>query len=129
MIDPAFTWGDDRPPHTPWHKTLIYEAHVKGLTRNHPEVPEPLRGTYLGVACEPILRHLEAMGVTAIELLPVHYHVDDRFLEEKGLVNYWGYNTLGFFAPDARYAATATPWTPFSSSRRWSGPCIRRASR
>ena len=106
VIDPAFTWGDDRPPHTPWHKTLIYEAHIKGLTQRHPEVPEGLRGTYLGVACEPILRHLESLGVTAIELLPVHYHVDDRFLEERGLVNYWGYNTLGFFAPDARYAAT-----------------------
>ncbi|RUL82958.1 glycogen debranching protein GlgX [Tautonia sociabilis] len=108
VIDPAFTWGDDRPPRTPWHKTLIYEAHVKGLTMRHPEVPEHLRGTYAGVASEPILRHLTELGVTAIELLPVHHHVDDRYLEDKGLVNYWGYNTLAFFAPHSAYVTTAT---------------------
>jgi glycogen operon protein len=105
VIDPAFTWGDDRRPRTPWHKTFIYEAHVKGLTMRHPEVPEPLRGTYLGLASEPVVRHLTELGITAVELLPVHHHVDDRFLVEKGLVNYWGYNTLAFFAPDDRYAA------------------------
>jgi isoamylase len=108
VIDPAFTWGDDRPPRTAWHKTLIYEAHVKGLTRRHPEVPELLRGTYLGLASEPVIQHLTELGVTAIELLPVHHHVDDRFLIEKGLVNYWGYDTLAFFAPDGRYAALGT---------------------
>jgi glycogen operon protein len=105
VIDPAFTWGDDRPPRTPRHKTLIYEAHVKGLTMRHPEVPEPVRGTYLGLAAEPVIRHMTELGITAVELLPVHQHVDDRFLTDKGLVNYWGYNTLGFFSPDDRYAA------------------------
>ncbi|MEW4569223.1 glycogen debranching protein GlgX [Tautonia sp. JC769] len=104
VIDPSFTWGDDRPPKTPWHKTLFYESHVKGLTMRHPDVPEHMRGTYLGVASEPILRHLNELGVTAIELLPVHHHADDRYLEEKGLVNYWGYNTLSFFAPHISYA-------------------------
>ncbi|QDV38397.1 glycogen debranching protein GlgX [Tautonia plasticadhaerens] len=108
VVDPAFTWGDDRRPRTPWHKTLIYEAHVKGLTMKHPEVPEHLRGTYAGVASEPILRHLTDLGVTAIELLPIHHHADDRYLEEKGLVNYWGYNTLAFFAPHSDYVGTTT---------------------
>lgn len=108
VVDPAFTWGDDRPPRTPWHKTLIYEAHVKGLTKQHPEVSENLRGTYAGVASEPVIQHLLELGVTAVELLPVHYHVDDRYLCEKGLVNYWGYNSLGFFAPDPRYATTSS---------------------
>ena len=105
VIDPAFTWGDDRPPRTPWHETIIYEAHVKGLTKLHPEIPEATRGTYLGLAAEPLIRHLCDLGITAIELLPVHYHIDDRFLTDKGRVNYWGYNTLGFFAPDDRYSA------------------------
>ncbi|MGO9463465.1 MAG: glycogen debranching protein GlgX [Isosphaeraceae bacterium] len=108
VIDVAFTWGDDRPLRHPWHRTLIYEAHVKGLTKLHPGVPENLRGTYAGLASEPILRHLAELGVTAVELLPIHYHVDDRFLVDKGLVNYWGYNTLGFFAPDPRYATSFT---------------------
>jgi glycogen operon protein len=105
VIDPAFTWGDDRPPRTLWHKTLIYEVHVKGFTKLHPEVPEKIRGTYAGLAAEAAIQHLKSLGVTAVELLPVHHHLDDRHLIEKGLVNYWGYNTLGFFAPDRRYAA------------------------
>ena len=108
VVDPAFTWGDDRPPRTPWHKTLIYEAHVKGLTKQHPEVPENLRGTYAAVASEPVIQHMLDLGVTAVELLPVHFHVDDRYLSEKDLVNYWGYNSLGFFAPDPRYASTTS---------------------
>ncbi len=103
VVDPAFTWGDDRPPRTPWHKTLIYEAHVKGLTMRHPEVSEKLRGTYAGLVAEPVIRHLQDLGVTAVELLPLHYHLDERHLLEKGLINYWGYNTLGYFAPDPRY--------------------------
>jgi isoamylase len=105
VVDQAFTWGDDRAPRTPWHKTLIYEAHVKGLTKRHPEVPPALRGTYLGLASEPIVEHLLSLGVTAVELMPVHHHVDDRHLQERGLANYWGYNTLAFFAPDERYRA------------------------
>ena len=105
VVETAFSWGDDRPPRTPWHKTLIYEAHVKGMTRRHPEVPEPLRGTYLGLASRPVIDHLRALGVTAVEILPVHAHLDDRMLMDRGLSNYWGYNTLAFFAPDDRYAA------------------------
>ena len=109
VIDMAFTWGDDRPPRTPWHKTLIYEAHVVGLTARHPEVPEERRGTYAGLASEPIIQHLLDLGVTAVELLPVHYHLNDRNLIEKGLTNYWGYNTLNYFAPHVAYASKASP--------------------
>ena len=104
-IDTAFTWGDDRRPNTPWHKTLIYEAHVKGLTKLHPDVPEDRRGTYSGVMSEPVIAHLKKMGVTAIELLPVHAHLDDRNLLEKNLTNYWGYNTLNYFAPHMEYSS------------------------
>jgi glycogen operon protein len=105
VVDTAFTWGDDAPPRIPWHKTAIYEAHVKGLTINHPGVPEDRRGTYGGVGAEPVIQHLVDLGVTAIELMPVHYHLNDRNLMEKGLTNYWGYNTLGFFAPHVAYAS------------------------
>jgi len=111
VVDTAFSWGDDRPPRTPWHKTLIYEAHVKGTTIRHPEVSPPLRGTYLGFATEPVIEHLVSLGVTAVELMPVHHHVDDRLLIERGLTNYWGYSTLSFFAPDERYAAPSTQHT------------------
>ncbi len=106
MIDEAFTWGDDRPPQTPWNKTIIYETHVKGFTKLHPEVPEKLRGTYAGLGSEAAIRYLTNLGITAVELLPVHEHVDDRHLVDRGLVNYWGYNTLGFFAPEPQYAST-----------------------
>jgi glycogen operon protein len=109
VIDTAFTWGDDRPPRVPWHKTLIYEAHVKGLTMRHPGVPEERRGTYAGVATEAVIGHLKSLGVTAIELLPVHYHLDDKYLVERGLKNYWGYNTLNYFAPHVGYAAKSSP--------------------
>jgi glycogen operon protein len=109
VIDTAFTWGDDRRPRTPWHKTLIYEAHVKGITMLHPEVPEERRGTYAGLASEGVIDHLRTLGVTAIELLPVHYHLDDRHLVERGAVNYWGYNTLSYFAPHLGYASRQSP--------------------
>ncbi len=109
VVDTAFSWGDDKPPHTPWHKTLIYEMHVKGFTQLHPDVPEKMRGTYAGLATEPAIHHLQALGVTAVELMPVHHHPFDRHLVEKGLSNYWGYNTLAYFAPDTRYAASETP--------------------
>ncbi|MGE3775740.1 MAG: glycogen debranching protein GlgX [Pirellulaceae bacterium] len=105
VIDPAFTWAGDRRPRTPWHHTVIYEVHVKGFTKLHPEVPSKLRGTYAGLASEAAIRHFQRLGVTAVELLPVHHHVDDRYLVEKDLVNYWGYNTLGFFAPNLRYSS------------------------
>ncbi len=107
VIDPAFTWGDDRPPRTPWHNSVIYELHVRGFTKRHPAIPEPLQGTYLGLAAEPAINHLKSLGVTAVELMPAHYFLDDRHLVEKGLHNFWGYNTLGFFAPDIRYASGA----------------------
>jgi glycogen operon protein len=106
VIDPAFTWGDDRPPGIPWHDTVIYEAHVRGVSIRHPQVPPRLRGTYAGLASAPIVDHLVRLGVTAIELMPVHFFVDDRHLLETGLRNYWGYNTLGFFAPEMRYSST-----------------------
>jgi glycogen operon protein len=104
VVDPSFTWLDDRPPRTPWSRTVIYETHVKGLTARHPGVPEELRGTYLGLVAEPVIDHLQHLGVTAVELLPVHHHLDEPHLREQGLVNYWGYNTIGYFAPDSRYA-------------------------
>jgi glycogen operon protein len=109
VVDTAFTWGDDRPPRTPWHKTMIYECHVKGLTALHPEVPEERQGTYAGVAHEAVIQHLQSLGVTAVELLPVHYHLNDRHLVAKGLTNYWGYNTLGYFAPHLAYASKMSP--------------------
>jgi len=109
VIDPAFTWGDDRHPRTPWHKMIIYELHVKGFTQLHPEIPEKLRGTYAGLASEFVIHHLTRLGVTAIELLPVHYFLNDRHLVERGLTNYWGYNSLGYFAPDPRYCARHIP--------------------
>ena len=108
VVDPAFSWGRDEAPRTPWHKTLIYEAHVKGFTRLHPGVPESLRGTYAGLAHPAALEHLLSLGVTAVELLPVHQFVSDKNLIEQGLTNYWGYNSIGFFAPDARYSSAGT---------------------
>jgi isoamylase len=106
VIDPAFTWGDDRPPRTAWHDTVIYELHVRGFTQRHPQVPPKLRGTYAALATAPVIEHLLRLGVTAVELMPVHAFVDDRHLLDRGLRNYWGYNTIGFFAPEMRYSAT-----------------------
>ncbi|HTU25780.1 MAG TPA: glycogen debranching protein GlgX [Pirellulales bacterium] len=107
VLDEAFTWGDDRPPHNPWNKTLIYEMHVKGFTQLHPDVPEKQRGTYAGIGSDASIRYLKSLGITAVELLPVHEFIDDRHLVDRKLVNYWGYNTLGFFAPAARYGSGA----------------------
>jgi len=106
VVDAAFTWGPEQPPRIPWHKSVIYELHVKGFTIRHPAVPAPLRGTYAGLATAPVIDHLIKLGITAIELMPVHYFIDDRQLVEKGLRNYWGYNSIGFFAPAPRYCAT-----------------------
>ncbi len=105
VIDPAFSWGRAPQRRTGWENTIIYEAHVRGLTQLHPAVPEPLRGTYAGLASAEITSYLSSLGVSAVELLPVHTFVDDSYLLEKGLKNYWGYNTIGFFAPARRYAA------------------------
>jgi isoamylase len=108
VVDTAFTWGEDRPPRTPWDETVIYELHVKGFTKRHPNIPEDLRGTYAGLASAPAIEHLKRLGVTAVELMPVHSFVDDKHLVDKGLKNYWGYNSIGFFAPDMRYSATGS---------------------
>ena len=104
VVDPQFDWQGDSPPGHLLHESIIYEVHVKGLTARHPGVPEDLRGTYLGLVEPPVLEHLARLGITAVELLPVHLHVDDRHLVEQGLSNYWGYNTIGFFAPHHAYA-------------------------
>jgi isoamylase len=109
VVDPTFEWGEEPAPRTPWHDTVIYELHVKGFTALHPEVPAALRGTYLGLASEPALDHLRRLGVTAVELMPVHQHADEPHLVRRGLTNYWGYNTLAYFAPDVRYAVSAAP--------------------
>ena len=109
VVDPVYDWGDDRPPRTPWNRTLIYETHVRGLTKRHPAVPEELRGTYAGLCRDEVLDYLLSLGVTAVELLPIHHFVDDRHLVERGLSNYWGYNTLSFFAPELRYASSPDP--------------------
>jgi isoamylase len=104
VADPAFTWGDDRAPNTPWNRTVIYECHVRGMTMRHPGVPEDLRGTYLGLASDPIIDHLVGLGVTAVELMPTHQFVADRHLVDQGLTNYWGYNSIAFLAPHVGYA-------------------------
>jgi glycogen operon protein len=108
VVDPAFSWGEDRAPRTPWSDTVIYELHVKGFTQLHPEVPEQLRGTYAGLATRPVLDYFQKLGVTAIELLPVQAFLDEKRLLQHGLRNYWGYNTIGFFAPERRYSASGT---------------------
>ncbi|MEV0774174.1 glycogen debranching protein GlgX [Streptomyces sp. NPDC050433] len=105
VINPYFDWGDDRRPRTDYHRTVIYEAHVKGLTMLHPELPEELRGTYAGLAHPAVIEHLTELGVTALEIMPVHQFVNDHRLVDAGLNNYWGYNTIGFFAPHNSYAS------------------------
>ncbi len=108
VVDASFEWGEDRLLATPLHESIIYEMHVKGFTKLHPEVPDHLRGTYAGLAMPQVIDYLKTLGVTAIELLPIHHHVDERFLVDMGKVNYWGYNTLGYFAPDSRYSSSGT---------------------
>ena len=103
VIDPAFTWGDDDPPRTSWDRTVVYELHPRGITMKHPDVPHALRGTFEGLSSATIVDHLTGLGVTAIELLPIHAYVEDRHLVDRGLTNYWGYNTIGFFAPHPAY--------------------------
>jgi glycogen operon protein len=111
VVDPAFDWGEDAAPETPWPDTVIYELHVKSFTKRHPGVPEAERGTYLGVACDAAIAHLQSIGVTAVELMPVHECCDEHFVAKRGMTNYWGYSTLGYFAPDQRFAsARGAPW-------------------
>jgi glycogen operon protein len=108
VVDPAFSWGNDIPPRTPWHRTIIYELHVKGYTKLHPPVPPELRGSYAGLSCPPVIEYLKNLGITAVELMPVHQFVADRHLKDRRLTNYWGYNTIGFFAPEVSYASSGT---------------------
>ncbi|MRR14785.1 glycogen debranching enzyme GlgX, partial [archaeon] len=105
VIDPSFSWGDDVRPHTSWDKTIIYEIHAKGFTKRHPKVKGHLRGTYEALSNYEIINHLLTLGITAIELMPVHQFIHDRHLVEKGLSNYWGYNSINFFAPHAAYSS------------------------
>jgi isoamylase len=107
VIDPAFSWGNDAAPHTPWNKTVIYELHVKGFTQRNPDVPPELRGTYAGLTQPAIIDYLHHLGITAVELMPVHQFLIDKYLLDKGLTNYWGYNSVGFFAPEVRYASSS----------------------
>jgi len=109
VISPFFDWGVDRPPKRQYAESVIYEAHVKGLTYQHPEIPAELRGTYSAIAHPVMIDHLRSLGVTAIELMPVHHFANDSTLIERGLSNYWGYNTIGFFAPDSKYSSSASP--------------------
>ncbi|MEV1021404.1 glycogen debranching protein GlgX [Streptomyces sp. NPDC050264] len=108
VVDPAFDWGTDAPPAYSYTDSVIYEAHVRGLSRTHPDVPEELRGTYAGLASPPVIEHLKSLNVTAVELMPVHQFIQDGFLLDQGLSNYWGYNTIGFFAPHHAYAANGS---------------------
>jgi glycogen operon protein len=105
VVQSAFDWEDDRPPQVLWHHTVIYEAHVKGMTMRHPDVPEELRGTYAGLGHPAVVEHLQRLGVTAIELMPIHAFLDDGHLIDRGLRNYWGYSTINFFAPESRFSS------------------------
>jgi glycogen operon protein len=106
VVNPFFDWGQDRRPNTPWHRTVVYETHVKGFTRTHPEIPEELRGTYAGMAHPVAIKYLQRLGITAVELLPVHQFVQDSTLQERNLRNYWGYNSIGYLAPHNEYAGS-----------------------
>ncbi|MDO4928366.1 MAG: glycogen debranching protein GlgX [Corynebacterium sp.] len=107
VVNPFFDWGNDRPPRTPWNETVVYEAHVKGMTMTHPDVPDELRGTYAGLAHPSVVNYLKDLGITAIELMPIHQFLQDDRLRELGLRNYWGYNSFGFFAPHRDYSSVA----------------------
>jgi glycogen operon protein len=127
VINPFFDWAGDRLPKTPYAESVIYEAHVKGLTERHPDIPEEIRGTYSAIAHPVIIEHLKRIGVTAIELMPVHQFVNDSTLQEKGLSNYWGYNTIAF-APQNTYSSAGQRGSRCRSSRHGAG-AARRASR
>ncbi|MCP4966598.1 MAG: glycogen debranching protein GlgX [bacterium] len=106
VVDTSFDWGDDTAPGTPLYKSVIYETHVRGISMTHPDVPTDLRGTFAGIACEPVIQHLQRLGISAVELMPVHHFVSEHSLMDKGLTNYWGYATVGFLAPHGEYSAS-----------------------
>src|SRR5206468_382772 len=108
VIDGQFDWDGDRHPETPLHESTIYELHVKGFTARHPTLPAPIRGTYAGLATPEAIEHLHLLGVTAIELQPVHHFVHDEFLVRRGLTNYWGYNSIGYFAPHSAFSSSGS---------------------
>lgn len=118
VVDDDFDWGDDRPPLTPLFESVIYETHVKGISMRHPDVPEEMRGTYAGMASEPVISHLKRIGVTAVELQPVHQFVSEDTLHEKGFTNYWGYSTIGYFAPHAGYSSSGDRGEQVSEFKR-----------
>ena len=118
VVDPSFDWEGDRRPSIPWDETILYELHVKGMTARHPEVASELRGTYAGLASPPVVDHLRWLGISAVELMPVHQAVVGKHLGEKGLADYWGYNSIGFFAPDLRYSANKTPGAQVAEFKR-----------
>jgi isoamylase len=109
VVDPYFDWRNDTQLRTPWHETIIYELQVKGYTKLHPDIPQALRGTYAGVAHPASIDHLTSLGITAVELMPIHQAVSERHLVERNLTNYWGYNSIGFFAPDNRFSNGTAP--------------------
>ncbi len=117
VVDDSFDWKNDTHPHIAWNKTVIYEMHVKGFTVRHPKVPEKLRGTYPGLACPAVIEYFHSLGITAVELMPVQRFVQDQRLVDQGLTNYWGYNSIGFFAPEARYASTKRPGEEVAESK------------
>ena len=108
VVDPAYDWEGDVPLNIPYHRSVIYELHVKGFTQRHPDIPEEIRGTYAALGHPVTIDYLKKLGITAVELMPIHHFVNDRVLQDKGLTNYWGYNTIGFFAPDVRYSSSGT---------------------
>ena len=110
VVDTAFTWGEDRAPRVEWHESIVYEMHVRGFTMRHPQVPEGLRGTFAGLSASAAVEYLQGLGVTAVELLPVQAFLDDRHLIDKGVANFWGYNTLAYFAPEPRYLSSPNLW-------------------
>ncbi len=108
VTDPAFSWGGDRAPNIPWHEMVIYELHVGGFTKNHPEIPPALRGTFAGLCTAPVIEHLKRLGITSVELMPIHAFIDDRYLVDQGRRNFWGYNSIAYFAPDQRYSTNGS---------------------
>src|SRR5262249_45961531 len=108
VIDNAFDWGNDRPPRIPLHSSVIYELHTRGFTKLNPRIPEEIRGTYAGIGSAESIKYLKELGITAVELLPIHAYIDDKSLIDRGLTNYWGYNRIGFFAPEAKYSSNGS---------------------